>query len=64
MPSTLTIQSILSKTKEIVVTSSVEVGEKERMLQEQGYSYHIRIRKHKKRGREFVITLLEAAQNG
>ena len=43
------------------IASSVEAHNLELMLKENNISYHTRIHKHKKRGREFIITLLEVA---
>lgn len=60
--------SIMSKFEETYdgfkvarIASSVEAHNLELMLKENNISYHTRIHKHKKRGREFVITLLEVA---
>lgn len=62
------MQSILSKFEQshdgarvARIASSVEAHNLELMLKENSISYHTRIHKHKKRGREFVITLLEVA---
>lgn len=60
--------SIMSKFEETYdgfkvarIANSVEAYNIELLLKEKGISYHTRIHKHKKRGREFVITLLEVA---
>lgn len=61
------MQSILNRfvpihdgTRVAKVQSSTEAKLIEIVLEQNGHSYQTRIQKSKKKGREFVITLLEA----